>query len=68
MNDSLISFKVDWSTRSKLRGPGDRSLGDLLKHLRDRFSPEAQGISISYVDDRIMRRLNREHRGINQTT
>jgi len=68
MNDSLTSFKVDWSTRSKLRGPGDRSLGDLLKQLRDRFAPEAQGISISYVDDRIMRRLNREHRGINQTT
>ena len=68
MNDSLSLFKVDWSTRSKLRGPGDRSLGGLLKQLRDRFAPAAQGISISYVDDRIMRRLNREHRGINQTT
>lgn len=68
MNDSLSLFKVDWSTRSKLRGPGDRSLGELLKQMRDRFAPEARGISISYVDDRIMRRLNREHRGINQTT
>jgi len=68
MNRSRTPFKVDWSTRSKLRGPGDRSLGELLNQLRDRFAPEAQGISISYVDDRIMRRLNREHRGINQTT
>lgn len=68
MNNSLSPFKIDWSTRSKLRGPGDRSLGELLSQLRDRFAPKAQGISISYVDDRIMRRLNREHRGINQTT
>lgn len=68
MNDALSPFKIDWSTRSKLRGPGDHSLSDLLKQLRDRFAPHAQGISISYVDDRIMRRLNREYRGINQTT
>jgi len=61
-------FKIDWSSRSKLRGPGDRSLGDLLLKLRDRLAPQAEGISISYLDDRAMRRLNREHREINQTT
>jgi rRNA maturation RNase YbeY len=68
MTDASVPFKIDWSTRSKLRGPGDRSLGELLRKLRDRLVPGAQGISISYVDDRIMRKLNREHRGINQTT
>lgn len=68
MTDAPASLKIDWSTRSKLRGPGDRSLGELLQKLRDRLAPGAQGISISYVDDRIMRKLNREHRGINQTT
>lgn len=61
-------FKIDWSSRSKLRGPGDRSLGDLLIKLRDRLAPKAEGISISYLDDRAMRKLNREHRDINQTT
>ncbi|BDU74556.1 rRNA maturation RNase YbeY [Mesoterricola silvestris] len=61
-------FKIDWSSRSKLRGPGDRSLGELLQKLRDRLAPKAQGISISYLDDRAMRKLNREHRDINQTT
>jgi len=61
-------FKIDWSSRSELRGPGERSLGDLLQKLRDHLDPEAQGVSISYVDSRIMRKLNREHRGINQTT
>jgi probable rRNA maturation factor len=61
-------FKIDWSSRSELRGPGEGSLGELLKKLRDRLDPEAQGVSISYVDSRIMRKLNREHRGINQTT
>lgn len=61
-------FKIDWSSRSKMRGPGDRSLGDLLVKLRDRLAPKAEGISISYLDDRAMRKLNREHRGINQTT
>jgi len=61
-------FKIDWSSRSKLRGPGERSLGDLLLKLRDRLTPKAEGISISYLDDRAMRKLNREHRDINQTT
>lgn len=68
MTESHGTLKIDWSSRSKLRGPGDRSIGDLLQKLRDRLAPKAQGISISYVDDRIMRKLNREHRGINQTT
>lgn len=61
-------FKIDWSSRSKLRGPGERSLGELMVKLRDRLAPKAEGISISYVDDRAMRKLNREHRDINQTT
>ncbi|HWQ10450.1 MAG TPA: rRNA maturation RNase YbeY, partial [Holophaga sp.] len=64
----MDDFKIDWSSRSKLRGPGDRSIGELLTKLRERLMPGAQGISISYVDDRAMRRLNRDHRGINQTT
>lgn len=63
-----VPFKIDWSSRSKLRGPGDRSIGELVKTLRDRLSPQAQGISISYVDDRVMRRLNRDHRGVDATT
>jgi len=68
MAGSGKEFKIDWSSRSELRGPGERSLGELLLKLRDQLSPEAQGVSISYVDGRIMRKLNREHRGINQTT
>ena len=32
------------------------------------MAPAAEGISITYLDDRAMRKLNREHRGINQTT
>ena len=68
MTPIALPLKIDWSSRSKLRGPGDRSLGELLQKLRDRLAPQAQGISISYVDDRIMRKLNREHRGINQPT
>jgi probable rRNA maturation factor len=68
MPEDTSSFKIDWSSRSKLRGPGDKSLGELLKRLRDRFAPTAQGLSISYVDDRVMKKLNREHRGINLTT
>ena len=68
MNESAKPFKIDWSSRSKLRGPGERSLGDLLLKLRDRLAPKAEGISISYLDDRAMRKLNREHREINQTT
>lgn len=61
-------FKIDWSTRSKLRGPGEKSMGDLVRKLRDRLAPHAMGISISYVDDRIMKKLNRDHRGINHST
>lgn len=68
MEGDLIPFKIDWSSKSKLRGPGEQSLGLLVRQLRDRLAPKAQGISISYVDDRHMRRLNREHRGINLTT
>lgn len=68
MSGEAVEFKVDWSSRSKLRGPGERSLGGLLEGLRQRLAPHAEGLSISYVDDRIMRKLNREHRGINQTT
>ena len=68
MNSTANLFKIDWSSRSKLRGPGERSLGDLLLKLRDRLAPKAEGISISYLDDRAMRKLNREHREINQTT
>lgn len=43
-------------------------MGDLVRKLRDRLAPHAMGISISYVDDRVMRKLNREHRGINRST
>ena len=68
MSENTKPFKIDWSSRSKLRGPGERSLGDLLLNLRDRLAPTAEGISISYLDDRAMRKLNREHREINQTT
>lgn len=68
MSDADMTFRVDWSSRSKLRGPGEGSLGELLQKLRDRLSPKAMGVSISYVDDKAMRRLNREHRGINLTT
>lgn len=68
MSAKTTPFKVDWSSRSKLRGPAEGSMGELLRQLRDRFAPHAQGVAVSYVDDRVMRRLNREHRGINQTT
>jgi len=68
MDGKPVGFKVDWSSRSKLRGPGERSLGALLAGLRDRLAPNAEGLSILYVDDRVMRKLNREHRGINQAT
>lgn len=68
MEGTTIPFKIDWSSKSKLRGPGEQSLGLLVRQLRDRLAPKAQGISISYVDDRHMRKLNREHRGINLTT
>lgn len=67
MTDAL-EFKIDWSSKSKLRGPAERSIGELVRQLRDRLAPKAQGISITYLDDRAMRKLNREHRGINKTT
>ena len=63
-----LSFKVDWSNRSKLRGPGEGSMGELLEKLRDKLAPQAQGLSVSYVDDRIMRKLNNLHRGVNKPT
>ena len=68
MTGTDLPFKIDWQTKSKLRGPGEQSVGELLHKLRDRLSPKAQGISITYVDDRGMRKLNREHRGINAST
>lgn len=68
MGSEMNAFKIDWSSRSKLRGPGETSIGDLVLQLRNRLAPKSQGISISYVDDRAMRKLNREHRGINQST
>jgi probable rRNA maturation factor len=61
-------FQIDWASRSSLRGPSEKSLGDLIRSLRDRLAPQALGISITYVDDRGMRKLNREHRGKNETT
>lgn len=68
MTDTKLPFQIDWSSRSKMRGPGEQSLGKLLHGLRDRLAPEAQGVSLTYVDDRGMRKLNREHRGKNMTT
>lgn len=68
MTGSDLPFKIDWQTKSKLRGPGEQSVGGLLVKLRDRLATKAQGISITYVDDRGMRKLNREHRGINAST
>ncbi len=68
MSDNQVPFTIDWSTRSKMRGPGEQSIGDLVRSLRDRLAPEAQGVSLTYVDDRGMRKLNREHRGKNLTT
>lgn len=61
-------FSVDWSTRCNLRGPGEHTVGELLVSLRDRLAPDALGVAISYVDDRIMRKLNREHRNQHKTT
>ena len=68
MSDIKFPFTIDWSTRSKMRGPGEQSIGELVRNLRDRLAPEAQGISLTYVDDRGMRKLNREHCGKNLTT
>ncbi|HET8900889.1 MAG TPA: rRNA maturation RNase YbeY [Holophagaceae bacterium] len=61
-------FQIDWASRSSLRGPSEKSLGDLVRSLKDRLAPGALGISITYVDDRGMKKLNREHRGKNETT
>ena len=63
-----MNFKIDWSSRSKLRGPGEHSIGNLVRKLCEKLAPQAKGISISYVDDRGMRKLNRLHRGLNKTT
>jgi probable rRNA maturation factor len=63
-----MDFKIDWSSRSKLRGPGEQSVGKLVKKLCEKLSPQSKGISISYVDDRGMRKLNRLHRSLNKTT
>jgi len=68
MTETKLPFQIDWSSRSKMRGPGEQSLGKLLHSLRDRLAPKAQGVSLTYVDDRGMRKLNREHRGKNMTT
>jgi probable rRNA maturation factor len=68
MTQTRPAFVIDWSSRSKMRGPGEQSLGKLLQGLRDRLAPDAQGVSLTYVDDRGMRKLNREHRGKNITT
>lgn len=68
MTHTRPPFMIDWSSRSKMRGPGEQSLGKLLHDLRDRLAPEAQGISLTYVDDRGMRKLNREYREKNMTT
>ncbi len=68
MTETKLPFQIDWSSRSKMRGPGEQSLGKLLHSLRDRLAPTAQGVSLTYVDDRGMRKLNREHRGKNMTT
>ena len=68
MNERSAPFQIDWASRSKVRGPGEQSLGALIRGLRDRLAPKAQGVSVTYVDDRGMRKLNREHRGKNTTT
>ncbi len=68
MTERSVPFQIDWASRSKVRGPGEQSLGSLVRSLRDRLAPSAQGVSITYVDDRGMKKLNREHRGKNATT
>lgn len=65
---SESTFQVQWNTRSKIRGPVSGTMGPMLQALRDRFAPTALGLSVSYVDDRVMRKLNREHRGVDDTT
>ncbi len=68
MDKTTLPFLIDWSSRSKMRGPGDHSLGALFHQLRDRLAPQAQGVSLTYVDDVGMRKLNRLHREKNTTT
>lgn len=68
MSSKNVVFKIDWSSRSSLRGPREGSLGELIVKLRDRLAPTAEGVSISYVDDRFMRKLNLQHRGMKKTT
>jgi probable rRNA maturation factor len=68
MDSEALPFQIDWSSRSKMRGPGEHSLGALFHQLRDRLAPEAQGVSLTYVDDVGMRKLNRLHREKNTTT
>jgi len=63
-----MNFKIDWSSRSKLRGPGEHSIGDLVRKMCEKLAPQTKGLSISYVDDRGMRKLNKLHRGLNKTT
>ncbi|MCL1894856.1 MAG: rRNA maturation RNase YbeY, partial [Holophagaceae bacterium] len=63
-----MDFKIDWSSKSKLRGPGEQSIGVLVRKLCSKLSPQSKGISISYVDDRGMRKINKLHRGLNKTT
>jgi len=63
-----MEFKIDWSSRSKLRGPGETSVGEIVRKVCAKLSPHSKGVSISYVDDRGMRKLNKLHRGINKTT
>lgn len=68
MGSHGIPFQIDWASRSKVRGPGEQSMGKMIRALRDKLAPTAQGLSVTYVDDRGMRKLNREHRGKNTTT
>jgi probable rRNA maturation factor len=67
-NEVAMTVKIDWSSRSKLRGPGEQSIGGLVRKLCAKLSAQTKGISITYVDDRNMRKLNRQYRGLNKTT
>lgn len=69
VNDNDLGlFKVDWANRSQLRGPGERSLERLLLKLRDRLASEAKGISVTYLNNRVMKKRNKECRNVNQPT
>ena len=68
MSQPTLPFQVDWSSRSKMRGPREHTLGPLMLQLRNRLAPEAQGVALTYVDDIGMRKLNRTHRNKNTTT